>query len=116
MSLTISWSILPVTLDNYYFSKGLSNTSIYGFRSLLNLTLVVDFWTDSGIRSHIVIPRAKGLLRYFSFVCIFSCIFKPIDEANVNQSFFSFFLIILLNYHRVNPPVFLTTWYSIGKS
>ena len=37
----------------------------------LNLKCVVDFCTPSGKRSHSDIPRARGLLRYFSYVRLY---------------------------------------------
>ena len=53
-------------VKSYYRCIGLSMSTKYGLMPFLNLTLVVDRCTDSGIRSHIVIPLEIGLFRYFS--------------------------------------------------
>ena len=44
----------------------------YGFIPFLNLTLVVDVWTDSRIQSHRMIPCERGLFN-FSY-CLVCCL------------------------------------------
>ena len=53
-------------VKSYYRCIGLSMSTKYGLMPFLNLTLVVDRCTDSGIRSDIVIPLEIGLFMYFS--------------------------------------------------
>ena len=48
-------------------SKSLQDRStIKGLIDFFNFTLVGEHWIIAGIRSHRVIPRDRGLFRYFS--------------------------------------------------
>ena len=49
-----------------HFKIGLTRSTSKDLIDCLNFTLVVERWIIARIRSHRVIPRDKGLFKYFS--------------------------------------------------